>query len=1001
MDERTQLTLIRGIKSGALDERQQLEAIRALKSNDDSKVADILGSLAFSTLNSGKTLKQLMDERQSIDRENFDYTTGAGSGLRSLMSFGETPEDREAILRSIVGEEGYVKDAAGRLALTEAGQRARGMEPVGKNLIIEDEGFSLADLSDLTGALPETIGSVVGATVGGGLTFGLGSIAGAGLGGAAGQAIEEGIETLLGVQTQEFKDVVKDVAIEGAIGAGGELIGAGVVAAGRGLMGGAGALGRRAMQGPADEIAEQTLARAESLTERGFVPSVESVGGPRPLALFQKFSENAARDMSRLDENLQIALRERDEFLKGIGADVAGELREDLMFVAPSKFAQLQAKERAAQQAYMKAIDAGIDTLETAIDSGFDLNKETLGQIAKSFTKFNDDAAENFGLVDEILSRIQIPAIVDGRQVLKEGGKAKVFDTTGLNRVLSSYLEDAGNIELLDPSVQTVLRTVRGYKDNKASFRNLARLRKEVNDNRLFNPGISTEGGKQLDTLNGILNNMLDEEDILTRMRANITQAERQTLASAAKQRKFAIDAYREGIQRFEKLSRLGVIRSINDLKGEEPRVIADRFFSRVVKPDEPERLEAVLGAVDDADALRSSLARSYLDDALSNAGRDLNDPESFSGTAFYNHIKKLKDTGKVLFGKDWGRVQSLARALRQSSIKGIDMDTIMKVSAEAEGKPIASALQDVLDAQIDLKQAREVNFLKRLNEGQISIEDAVAHIASPSRTDSDVMRVMEFFSGQPDIQNKIKQLFLTEILSSVDENIFKSQKNADSLLETIQAYKPNVLNRVLGKETTEALISFGKDLSMLGDVGKEGSIAAASIWANFFKHPINALASIGKFKLIARMFNNPELMNKYIRMRRQTAGDPQARADAMIAMLDGQMMENGMDIRRVTDAARKAGQVAGAGLSTARQTAVRIPGQQQSTRTEVPAVEPSALAPVFSSVPEPAPRAAQSQRLSPIQAIQQEAIRKRAAENPAVAASLLGGLGSAALLNR
>lgn len=78
MDDRTKLTLLRGIRSGAFTDRQKLEAIRAIRSNaDDQSVSDLIGSLAFSTLNKGKSLKELIDERQGIDRDAFDYKTGA------------------------------------------------------------------------------------------------------------------------------------------------------------------------------------------------------------------------------------------------------------------------------------------------------------------------------------------------------------------------------------------------------------------------------------------------------------------------------------------------------------------------------------------------------------------------------------------------------------------------------------------------------------------------------------------------------------------------------------------------------------------------------------------------------------------------------------------------------------------------------------------------------------------------------------------------------------
>ena len=87
-----------------------------------------------------------------------------------MLSFGETQGDKEAILTKLVGKEGFTTDSKGRLALTEEGQRKRGMDPIGKNLVIEDKGFSFGDVADLAGILPEAILGTAGA-IGGGTVF--------------------------------------------------------------------------------------------------------------------------------------------------------------------------------------------------------------------------------------------------------------------------------------------------------------------------------------------------------------------------------------------------------------------------------------------------------------------------------------------------------------------------------------------------------------------------------------------------------------------------------------------------------------------------------------------------------------------------------------------------------------------------------------------------------------------------------------------------------------
>ena len=150
-----------------------------------------------------KGLEQAGDSISNKDRENFDYKTGADSGLRALLSFGESAEDQEAILTKLVGADGFTRDNEGRLALTLEGQRKRGLDPIGKNLVIEDEGFSFGDIADLTGFVPETVGAIGGTILG--LPLGLaGASAGAGAGAALGQTIEEGVESLL-----EYKNKVQ------------------------------------------------------------------------------------------------------------------------------------------------------------------------------------------------------------------------------------------------------------------------------------------------------------------------------------------------------------------------------------------------------------------------------------------------------------------------------------------------------------------------------------------------------------------------------------------------------------------------------------------------------------------------------------------------------------------------------------------------------------------------------------------------------------------------
>ena len=52
------------------------------------------------------SFEDLLQESKIADEDaDFDYETGATSGLRALVSFGETEEEKEAILLKKVGKE--------------------------------------------------------------------------------------------------------------------------------------------------------------------------------------------------------------------------------------------------------------------------------------------------------------------------------------------------------------------------------------------------------------------------------------------------------------------------------------------------------------------------------------------------------------------------------------------------------------------------------------------------------------------------------------------------------------------------------------------------------------------------------------------------------------------------------------------------------------------------------------------------------------------------------
>jgi hypothetical protein len=360
------------------------------------------------------------------------------------------------------------------------------------------------------------------------------------------------------------------------------------------------------------------------------------------------------------------------------------------------------------------------------------------------------------------------------------------------------------------------------------------------------------------------------------------------------------------------------------------------------------------------------------------------------------------------LFGSEWGEVQRLAKVIgRSSGKKNLTLEQIERVADDELGGSIAAKMRNIKAAQdeVDLMGRGPTGKLK---DTSMTFDEAVKEITKPNLKESEARRIMRFFDNNPQMQENMKNVVLQDILASVDDELFKSTKNAEMLRETLKTYNDGALKRILGDETYTGLKGFGDDLAALGDVSKEGSIAAGSLWALAFKHPMQALGRIGKIKVFANALSSPTAMKKYIQVRKAGAASPEDRGRAMLDAINEVMVEQGVDpaaAMQTTGAmARGVGQVAGQAGRVNRAAAPRALGlttQQRgdTIRTSVPDVAPTAAF----DIPAPAVRTpAPTMPAGPIQQLQanvQSEIRRRARENPAVAATLLGGLGSAGLL--
>jgi hypothetical protein len=804
--------------------------------------------------------------------EGFDYETGADSGLRAKVSFGETDGEQEKILRDQVGVGGYTKDSYGRLALTPEGQRVRGMENISdKNIILEDEGFSFGDVADLAGLIPETAGAVIGAilTAPGIITSAFGAAAGA----AAGQYLEEGIETLLGIQQQSFGEVTKDALTEAALAGTFELGGALIFKAGRAIVGG---VSKGISKGTKlNQISDDALVRGERLVDEGYAPSLERLGAPGMVGYQQKFAENVLRDKTRIELNLGKILDKADTLKTNLGAVGKEEAGQAFSDVTSQAYKSLKQLEEEAADASIKAVKESIDYIEKATVNGVDINEQLLLKINKSFSAMQSETSYEIWQVDDLLSTIRIGDSGTGQT-------ASILKTSDIKNSVNNLMGTAGSREAFTEGTAKAVKYIEELGET-ASFRQIAIARKQLND-ALFteNALLRREFLPEINNVIKSLDNSLEATNLSDISRAGMTAAEKRTLTEASKLRTSSMNYYKEAMKDFEDLSQFGLIRSIKNLSkedggfGTKGKFELDQFYDRVVKSNSPQRLKQLFKTVgaDAAEDIRSQLSRRFLEDGIDATGiSKFGDATGkFSGHRFKSHIDSLgsgeSSTGKILFGKDWTKVQQLSEQIAMSGPDKLDAAFLSKIKSIGDNDPLVSSLDNLLQAKKAFAEVDSINVIRNLNNGKLLPEEAVGQITKSGASPSEVKKIVDFFEKTDPsggAMDKLRGLVVDDILNAVDGEIFSNQAAASKLVKLIDSYEPRVLDQILGKGNTKALKEFAKDIEFLGDVGKEGSVAAPA----YTNSPIKKFFDIAKFKIMNMIGSKPENLKTYINMQK------------------------------------------------------------------------------------------------------------------------------------
>jgi len=818
----------------------------------------------------------------------FDTNTGIKSAsLRAALSAAENNDEEAAILAKFdIGEDLYVRDKRGRLALTPEGASKFGQE-TDKNILIDEDGFSRYDLADLAGIAPELIGGIGGA-IAGQIAIPipvLGAAIGAGVGAGAGQGVEEIVEAGAGVSKQSAGDIAKDIATEAAIG----FVGDGLF----GLLGKAFGVGKKSLQAGKELTAEELETAGKSI-EMGILPTLSAIRAPSVIARAQGIGEKIFKTSDRLKKNNEIMSQKINDFKLQAGSNTADEAGDALLQGLKENNKALIKAEEEARKAVLKQFE---DTANAFASPGMtrnpDIDNEIFGLFTNAQEQFNKNMTKTFKAVDKLMA-----------DDLGMGNYLHILDIQP--NIKQALLNIKGATGKSFDDARAALTNAKSLVDqpgNKASFVQLYNARKSINDEIMS--GDATVGRVLKPVLDDIDRSLSRERlDVIT-AGAKLTTEQVETIGKAQDQLLKARKDFKDGKDILEKLQGNTLLKNLEDFvktaDRDARRITVDpEIFKDLIKPNRPQFLEGAIevltkfGKPGDALRFREEVSNNFIKDALSKSGIDSMSPKDFSGKAFADAIDNLGTSGNVLFGgaDKYNGIKALANQIRQTSIDKMDDTVIDNIISQGGTQDLRTLLNSVKDAQVNLHKLQNSNVRKKLAEGNLNATQAGELIANKSTKANEITDILDYFRSQNDTESvtKVQGYFMNSLIDDFGETVMtdanKLSKFADRMLDASKGNKLNVLyGDAMGKNMTE----FAKILKFNARTAEGGDLVAANIAAS----PLQNLGKLAKFTVLGRFLTSAPYYDQIVKQYKN--GVRTAKTDAERAMTLGQAIRNFM----------------------------------------------------------------------------------------------------------
>jgi hypothetical protein len=871
--------------------QEEIDAITAYFSEGKSKTdLSSVGQIReLDDIASGFGAGQQQTGFKGFASEDIDTETGIQkAGFRAELSLAETDADQVLVLKKYgLDESDFLRDNRGRLAVTPEGAAKLGVD-ASKLTLIDEEGFSRNDISDLAGIAPEIIGGVAGAITGQ-IAIPipiLGAAIGAGIGAGGGQGAEEIFEAVRGTQAQTDEEVLKDVATEATIGF--------LADATFGLLGGA----IRKVKGgvkPGKGLTDEELKTIGESLEMGLTPTLAAIKAPSLVARQQGIAEKAFGTSDRLKANhdnmqsLLAGLRAR------VGAGTDEEVGEILINATGKEAEALKVAERQAQESVIKTLDDLAQEIGAAAEKNLTLEDDTFRILASASKAFDDQMTNLWKPIDAAL--------------VKGVGTDKLIPIDRLKVMAAEVAEMqkpglAGGTFL---DLQSALKTVKSLKGTE-SFQQLYAARKSLND-ILAKTSSKTEADaitpmiKELDARLSV-NNI---EDVISASGKSVTPEGAEILRRASERLNVARGQYKRGATIFDELESAGVVRGLRSkTNAGESISIDDIRMDKIIKNDKPKVLDRTLQAIRlanggtgrNADAaaeqFRKQLAGEWLRDTLNKSGINALDnyaPETFKGAAFAKAVKDLGRTADNLFGPDAGKIKQLAKQIDRTSLSNMDQAVVQQILKEGADGNLVGTMQRLVNAQKEIFEANKSSAFKKLSSGNLNAIEAAELIAHRSTSASDITKIVKSFDADPAALEKIRGNYMETLIADFGESLTTDGKSlgafANRLLDANEGGK---LTAIFGQEMGEDMAKFARVLALNAKTAPGGDLVAANIAAS----PLQNVGKIVRFGIFTKVLSSggyyDDIMKQY---RKEILGESPDEKAKILGRLMGQAFKN------------------------------------------------------------------------------------------------------------